>query len=381
MGPLRGSGGPRIRVGLCSGFLWSHTIGRVMLGLLRELDRSRFEVVLLRVGRAFDPLGKALDASVDRVVLLPPALRQARESIAQADLDVLLYSDFGAEPMTTFLAYARLAPVQTVLWGFPDTSGVPNLDYYASTALFEPENGQAHYSETLIAFPRLYSLMDPPTGPVETVTKQSLGIEDRDRLYLCAQSLYKAHPDFDVALAGILTRDPRARITLFEGSEPHWRELLEARFARTIPDAKRITFLPHLPIAQFRGALQVADAIIDTKHFTGGYTTYLSFAAHAPVVTWDGALMRGRMTQGLYRSMGIEPISAKSDEEFADLAVEIAGGGKRKQDTQRALSDRAARLFGDYEAVRDFEAFLLAAHHAAQEGRKLTGWNDVRPLG
>lgn len=379
-GPLRGSGGPRIRVGLCSGFLWGHTIGRVMLGLLRELDRSRFEVVLLRVGRTFDALGRALDAAADRVVLLPPTLEQARETIAQADLDVLLYSEFGAEPMTTFLAYARLAPVQGVLWGFPDTSGVPNLDYYASTALFEPDNAQDHYSETLIAFPRLYSFMDPPDGRAEPITKQSLGIDEDDRLYLCAQSLYKAHPEFDPALAGILARDPKARVAFFEGPEPHWRALLEARFARTIPDANRIVFLPHLPSAPFRGALQIANAVIDTKHFTGGYTTYLSFAAHVPVVTWDGDLMRGRMTQGLYRSIDVEPLSAQSDDAFADLAVEIAGGGSRKRDVQIALADRAEGLFEDYGALRDFERFLIAAHASAQEGRKLTGWDDVRPL-
>lgn len=380
-GPLRGSGGPRIRVGLCSGFLWGHTIGRVMHGLLRELDRIRFEVVLLRVGRTFDALGQALDASADRVVLLPQSLEEARETIAQADLDVLLYSEFGAEPMTTFLAYARLAPVQTVLWGFPDTSGVPNLDYYASTALFEPENAQDHYSETLIAFPRLYSFMDPPDGRAEPITKLNLGIDEDDRLYLCAQSLYKAHPEFDPAIAGILARDPKARVAFFEGPEPHWRELLEARFERMSPDADRILFLPHLPSAQFRGALHIADAVIDTKHFTGGYTTYLSFAAHVPVVTWDGDLMRGRMTQGLYRSMEVESLSAKTDDEFADLAVEIAGGGRRKQDIQSVLADRASRLFGDYGAVRDFERFLIAAHASAQEGRKLTGWDDVRPLG
>ena len=43
------------------------------------------------------------------------------------------YTKVGLDPVAYFLSFARLAPVQMVWWGHPDTSGVPSLDYFVSS--------------------------------------------------------------------------------------------------------------------------------------------------------------------------------------------------------------------------------------------------------
>lgn len=371
--PARARGaGDRIRLGVCSAFLSGHTIGDVMVGLLQQLDRSKFEVYLFRTEVANDAVGRAFDACADRVSLLRGRLQDARATIADAELDLLFYPDFGADPLTTFLSYARLAPAQIVGWGFPDTSGVPNLDYYLSTEVFEPEDADEHYSESLVRLPRLYSHLDPARIQAEPCSKHELGIEEGSRLYLCGQTLTKVHPDLDSALLALLEADDQAVVAFFATHELQWGELLRARFERTLGrEAGRVRFLPRLPAAKFQGALRAADAVIDTKHFTGGFTSFLSFGNGVPVVTWDGPLMRGRMTAGLYRTMGLEPLVASSDEEFAGLALRVATDSPWKNDWRQAIEERAPRLFEDVESVRAFERFLAAAHQAAAEGRLL----------
>ncbi len=42
-----------------------------------------------------------------------------------SSLDILFYPDLGMTPLTYFLAFARLAPVQCVSWGHPVTTGIP----------------------------------------------------------------------------------------------------------------------------------------------------------------------------------------------------------------------------------------------------------------
>src|SRR5579862_7753256 len=284
----------RLRLGVCSAFINDHTIAKVTVGLLEQLDRKRFEVILFGGELPSGQTGHALHKAADKAVTFDGDLAMARQTLAAADLDILMFTDFGAAPFTSFLAYARIAPVQVIGWGFPDTSGVPNADYYASTSLFEPPDAQAHYSEALIALPRLYSYLHPLEKNATVCTKRELGFEDADRLYICGQSLNKVHPDCDDPFARILRLDPKGRIILFTPPQNHWAELLKSRFAETISDvSNRIHFLPRLPPDKFEGALRAADALIDTMHFTGGYTTYLSFANHAPVVTWNGELMRG----------------------------------------------------------------------------------------
>ncbi|MEY3024762.1 MAG: hypothetical protein RJA16_1588, partial [Planctomycetota bacterium] len=64
--PPRADG--RIRVGVLSGLWFDHVVAHLVLeGWMRHLDRSRFEVVAIDVGRRRDPYGDALLARADRV--------------------------------------------------------------------------------------------------------------------------------------------------------------------------------------------------------------------------------------------------------------------------------------------------------------------------
>lgn len=46
----------------------------------------------------------------------PRDLDLARRVVAQEELDVLVYPDLGMEPLTYFMAFARLAPVQVLAY-------------------------------------------------------------------------------------------------------------------------------------------------------------------------------------------------------------------------------------------------------------------------
>ena len=130
--------GEPLRVGFVSSFFHSHTIGEVNVGLIRNLSRQVCRVILFPFPCPDDPLGSYIRASADEVVPLPPALEPARKLIAEQQLDVLFYTDIGMEPLTYFLAFARLARVQCVTWGHPVTTGIPAIDYYLSSVDLEP---------------------------------------------------------------------------------------------------------------------------------------------------------------------------------------------------------------------------------------------------
>ncbi|MDG2284514.1 MAG: tetratricopeptide repeat protein [Alphaproteobacteria bacterium] len=100
----------RPRLGICSKYLSRHTIGLLFAGVIERLAASgQFEIVILRPPGRQDEISKRIDAAADHVVHLPGNLVGAQEAIAEARLDVLLYTDIGMEPMTYFLAFAHLA--------------------------------------------------------------------------------------------------------------------------------------------------------------------------------------------------------------------------------------------------------------------------------
>ena len=75
----------------------------------------RQDYTLFRFPGKEDNLSMVIDRSADEVVLLPRDLGQARLKISESLLDVLFYLDLGMDPMTYFLAFSRLAPVQ-LMW-------------------------------------------------------------------------------------------------------------------------------------------------------------------------------------------------------------------------------------------------------------------------
>jgi predicted O-linked N-acetylglucosamine transferase (SPINDLY family) len=281
------------------------------------------------------------------------------------ELDVLFFQDIGMEPFSYLLASARLAKVQCVSFGHPDTTGIPAMDYYVSSDLYEPPGAEEHYSERLVQLhelPILAYYFRPPV-PQGLPTRSDLGLPTHTRLYVCAQTLFKLHPDFDALIRGILERDGTGRILLFSGECGQWSMLLKRRFRRVMPDlADRIEFLPRQPYPRFLQLLSAADVMLDTPHFNGMTTSIEAFATGTPVITLPGALQRGRVTAAMYRAMGIEDAVAGSSEQYAELAVELAVSVERRHALRQLIAERSQILFEDRRALAEFERFLTEAH-------------------
>lgn len=352
----------RIRVAIVSHHLHRHTIGYLNAGIVKHLSRSAFEVTVGRFqDQAEDDMSAAIDRTADRVVHLAPEIPEARRQLADLNLDLIYYPDIGMHPVTYFLAYSRLAPVQCTSWGHPDTTGIANLDYYISNRLAEPVGAQAHYTEKLVCLSRFPMYLSKPS-PAPVRRRQDFGLPADRRVYLCPQSLFKLHPDFDALVEGILRQDREGVLVLFHGKHSRWRELLLKRMARRTPDlVERVLFLPRVPEADFPSILRAADAVVDPPHFTGGYTSLIAFGQGVPVVTLPGAFMRGRLTYALYRQMGLAEMVAVDATVYVALALRLANDRDFYRQTSDRIRERAHLIYDDLTPVRELERFFVQA--------------------
>ncbi len=355
----------RLRIGFISRFLCKHSIGATTRGLIDRLSRELFEVYALRITPAVDDeTTQALRASADRTVDLDQDLATARRQIAALELDVLFFQDIGMEQHSYLLAFARLAHVQCVSFGHPDTTGIPNMDYFISNDLFEPEDAQSHYSEQLFLLRDLPTLAYyyRPSLPKSPPSREKFGFAAAETLYLCPQTLFKLHPDFDELLKGILTRDPTGVVVLIEGSFKEWSDTLRRRFRSAFPElAHRVRFVPRLAYGAFLELLAAADVILDTVHFNGMNTSLEAFALGQPVVTLPGAMQRGRHTQAMYRKMGVLDGIAKDPETYIDIAVRLGTDRDYARSVRERILARNAALYEDSRVVQEFERFFLEA--------------------
>lgn len=361
----------RLKIGFLSDFFReTHTIGRLYRGLIEKLPRDRFEVILLPIGLEPTEAQTKFEAVADRVVRLPEVIETIRQMVGDLELDILYYADIGMTPFTYYLAFSRLAPLQCVGWGHPDTTGIPALDLFISAEPLEPPGAEAHYSERLLKLPRIPLCYTPPALPDGGLRdRRQLKLPEDQRLYICAQTLFKIHPQFDDALAGILEGDDQGMLVFINSRNPSWAELLKARLAKRLgADIKRVLFLPPLGHADFLSLNGVADALLDTFHFSGGHTSLEAFAFDAPVVTWPGDFMRGRVTLGYYRQMGMEDLVASDAAHYVELALRLAKDRDWRQAMREKIRERKAAVFEDAASI-EFLARALE-DEVRKSGRK-----------
>lgn len=370
---VKRSGG-RIKVGFISKFFYNHIgIGRTTRGLMAHLDREQFELTALFVPPLKDDeTSRFIREHSEHQVILPDSLEAARETIAELELDILFYQDIGMESFTYFLAFSRLAPVQCVSFGFPDTTGIPNMDYWISSDNFEPRGAEEHYSEQLYLLRNIgtlaYYYRPVITPPAKT--RAFFGLSQESHLYICPQSLFKAHPDFDTVFANILRADPQGEIILVQGTIPAWEAILRERFRQTMPDvAERIRFVPRMDQDVFLELIAVSDVMLDPFYFSGMNSSLEGLAVGTPVVTMPGDLQRGRHTYGMYRHMEMDDCIADSPQHYAELALKLGTDEVFRTQIREKILARCPRLYEDPHVVREFERFFRESHEKAARAR------------
>ena len=360
----------RLRLGIICEYLDGHTIGKLYRGIVEALSRNRFEIVLMRAQREPDAATKQIDSLADRVVEFSRSLKDARDIVAAERCDIIFYPEIGMDEFTYFLAFARLAAVQCVSWEHPVTTGIPAIDYFISGQPLEADGANDHYSESLVRLANSPLCCRRPARPVEPLPRTSLGLPLDATLYLCPQSLFKFHPDFDDSLAAILRNDRNAHLLLIRGRHAQWQKLLEARFGRTMGDvANRIVFYPPFLDDDFFRLLITVDVMLDPFHFGGGNSTYEALAMGTPIVTLPGEFMRGRVTSACFERIGISDLIARDAASYADIAIRVANDPARRAILSEKILQRCAILYDDREVVRELEDFFIEAYAAKSSFR------------
>jgi protein O-GlcNAc transferase len=359
----------RIRLGVVSGQVRRHPVWDVILrGIIENIDRARFEVVLFHTGALVDEETAWARTHVDVFVQGPRSLTGWLEEISSARPDVLFYPEVGMDPITGALATLRLAPLQMAGWGHPVTTGLPSIDVYLSGELLEGEGAPGHYREKLVCLPGTGVSME--SMPLEATHWKGPEREREVVRFALPQQPTKFDPSDDALIARIAKAVGPSEFWLVSPPKLNWataklRERLAAAFRSEgldPDDFLRVT--PWMPQAVFAGFLDDMDILLDCAAFSGYTTAWAAVHRGLPIVTLEGEFLRQRLAAGLLRQIGLTEGIATSREQYMDIAASWGhrvrdrdGWAARRQETHRA----AAKAGGNRAAIRAFEEALIAA--------------------
>ncbi len=355
--------GEPVRVGLVSGFFRWHTIWKLFLrGWMTGLDPARVRLTAYATHPTVDDTTRAARQGFPRFVDHRPF-----EAMAQAIRDdgnhVLIWPEVGMDPMAARLACLRLAPVQCVSWGHPDTTGLPTIDWFLTSDLMEPATADDRYTERLYRLPNLGIAYPPLTVPTTATDFAAAGIPDDATLILCCQYLSKYLPQHDRLLARIAARVPKARLAFIDIRRPRLKTLLQERLtaafaAEGLAVDDHVVFLPYMRPGVYAALNERANLYLDTIGWSGGNTTLEAVAHALPVVTLPGTFMRGRHSAAILTHIGVTETIADSEDAYVELAARLGTDPAWRAGISARIAAGRDRIHTDTAPLRALEDFV-----------------------
>jgi predicted O-linked N-acetylglucosamine transferase (SPINDLY family) len=300
----------------------------------------------------------------DRFVQGPLPLDRWRQEILADAPHVLIYPEVGMDPISVQLAAQRLASVQCNSWGHPDTSGFPTLDYYLSSDLMEPPDGQDHYTERLVRLPNLSVYIEPIDPPPASITRQDLRLRSTAIVYWCGQSLFKYLPQFDEVFPRIARAVGDCQFAFIQYQRgTHITKLFRQRLNRAfgalgLNADEYCCFLPRLDQSNFLAASGQCDVFLDSINWSGCNSTLESLPHNLPIVTTGGPLMRGRHSMAFLRMMGVTETIAETIDDYVSIAVRLARDVPWRMAVKAKISANKHRIYFDSACILGLEQFL-----------------------
>jgi len=327
-----------------------------MGGVLEHLMPGEFELVVVCALTCAEQVTRDIRNEAVRVLSVPHRLDHYIAAIQSQHFDLLYYWEVGTDATNYLLPFLRLAPVQCTSWGYPVTTGIPNMDVHLSSELLESHDADSHYSERLVCFKTLPTYQYRRSLDAAPKPREDFGFRADQDVYLCAQNLAKFHPEFDSSLAGILRHDGSAVVALIEDQYGYVASNLRARFAETIPDVSdRIVSVPRQFQQDYLSLINAADVLLDTPHYCGVTSTYDAFSFGKPIVTLPGQFQRSRYTAACYELMGCRECVAQDAEAFVSIAVELGTRPAYRHHVAQRIREGLDAVFEDHGAVREHE--------------------------
>lgn len=350
--------GKKIKIGFVSRYFYNHTVGRFIKGTIRFLNRESFKVYTFSFSQIKDDVSNEIRSHSDQFLELPQDLEAAREMIADQQLDIILYPELGVDTLTYLLAFSRLAPLQCTTYGHGTSLGLPEIDIFFSNQELEEASNQEYYSEKLILMEHLFPYFDyPPKAREKTLIEMGL---PRGNIYLCPQSLFKIHPQFDPYIQAILEKDPEGHLILISGQFQYWNDQLLERFKTTLPDQlSQIHFIERLNPEDFLSLCLIADVILDPILMSGGISSLEALSTGTPIITHPGHYIHSRSTYAYFKKLNALDTVVHSLEEYSTLAVKIANSSTLSQTISFRILENLHVLYESTNGVRELESLLF----------------------
>ena len=368
----------KIRLAYISPDLREHPVGHLMVGVIEQHDKARFELTAISLGiddksRIRGRMLGAFDRFVDASRLNSQQIAQLIRSL---EIDVLVdLGAFTADSRPDVLAQ-RPAPIQVNYLGYAGSMGVDYMDYIIADRQVIPPHHWPHYVEKVVYLPDDYMPTDNRIEIPEPPPRSTYGLPD-DALVFCAFNHdFKITPHIYAIWMRLLVKHPRSVLWMISRNETAQRNLRAHAVSHGV-DPERLIFAKRVPrVEDHLARYRLVDLFLDTYPYNAHTTAADALMAGCPVVTCMGEAFHARVAGSHLQAVGMAELATHSLAEYEALADALASDPERLAAIKTRL--RAARatspLFDTPRFCRNLESAYIAmwrTHSLGETGDEL----------
>ena len=333
----------RLRIGYVSPDFRQHSVSNFLLPLLMAHDRNEMEIFCYAEVKRPDDMTVRIRGLADHwcstVGLVDDAVAQ---QIYEDRIDILI--DLAGHTANSRLLVfdRRPAPVQVTWLGYPNTTGMPVMDYRLTDEIADPEgNGDKHYSETLVRLKEGFLCYLPPDGAPDVASLPAL--ESGRITFGSFNNLPKVNEKVIEVWSQILWQVPESSLLLKSKSladESTKRRYMDL-FIKNGASFDQIKMLPATSsIWEHLDLYNRVDIGLDPFPYNGTTTTCEALWMGVPVVTLRGNRHSARVGASILTRVGLEELITVNEEEYVNRAVRLAGVLDRLKELRAGMRQR-----------------------------------------
>jgi predicted O-linked N-acetylglucosamine transferase (SPINDLY family) len=379
--PLR-----RLRVGYVSPDFREHPVAVFLEPLLANHDKKQVEVFCYSSVRSADAVTAHLRTMADQWRDVRHAGDAAVAQLVREDrIDLLVDLTMHTSGGRPLLFARKPAPVQLCWLAYVGTTGLRTMDYRLTDPHLEPPEADPGWStEAPLVLPDTfwcYAPLRPVMGTAPMPEAGPLPAAASGHVTFGSQhSIPKIHAGVLALWARVMRAVEGSRLVMF-AHPGNARDRVLGLMEREGIERGRVDFLPTRARRVYLESYRGIDLCLDTFPCNGATTSLDAFWMGVPVVTLVGNTPFGRAGLSIATNLGLPELVARTEDEYANIAIGLAKDLDRLSGLRRGLRDRmqASPLMDASRFARNVEAAYRTAWTTWCTGQRSTAVDGSTP--
>jgi protein O-GlcNAc transferase len=332
----------RLNIGYVSPDFRRHSVNYFLEPVLAAHNREQFEIFCYSDVISPDGVTKRIQTYPVQWRDIVGMTDEQAGALVRIDKIDILVDLAGHTAHNRMLLFARKpAPIQISWLGYPNTTGLPTIDYRIVDPYTDPPGmTDPFYTEKLVRMPETFLCYQPEQDSPEVGPLSAL--RSGHITFGSFNIISKITPEAVVIWSRILKKAPNSRLLLKAKSlfDKGTREYLAELFKQQGITEDRLLFMFHT--ASYKEHLNIYNQIdigLDTFPYNGTTTTCEAVWMGVPVVTFAVDRHASRVGMSLLSNIGLPELVAKTEDEYINITMKLATDIEKLQFLREKLRD------------------------------------------